>query len=87
MTGAGKIAAKMGRKALMWLSAVVLVAGTGALLPLGATAASAATMPTLTVGTRGADVGNCTSSPCKTLGYALTQAGPNDTILIRPDSG
>ena len=68
----------------MWLSAVVLVAGTGALLPLGATAASAATMPTLTVGTRGADVGNCTSSPCKTLGYALTQAGPNDTILIRP---
>ena len=68
----------------MWLSAVVLVAGTGALLPLGATAASAATMPMLTVGTRGADVGNCTSSPCKTLGYALTQVGPNDTILIRP---
>jgi hypothetical protein len=71
----------------MWLSAVVLVAGTAALLPLGATAASAAPthrQGTLTVDTRGSDVGNCVSSPCKTLGYALTQAGPNDTILIRP---
>jgi hypothetical protein len=87
MTGAGKIAGQMGRRALMWLSAVFLVAGTGALLPLGATAASAASMHargTLTVDTRGSDVGNCRSSHCKTLGYALTQAGPNDTILIRP---
>ena len=87
MTGAGKIVAKMGRRALMWLSAVVLVAGTGALLPLDAMAASAAPMHaqgTLTVDTRGSDVGNCRSNPCHTLGYALTQASPNDTILIRP---
>jgi len=87
MTGAGKIVAQRARKALMWLPAVVLVAGTGALLPLGATAASAASMHaqgTLTVSTRGSDVGNCRSNPCQTLGYALTQAGPNDTILIRP---
>ena len=87
MTGAGKIVAQRARKALMWLPAVVLAAGTGALLPLGATAASAASMHahgTLTVDTRGSDVGNCRSSPCQTLGYALTQAAPNDTILIRP---
>jgi hypothetical protein len=87
MTGAGKIAGQMGRRALMLLPAVVLVAGTAALLPLGAAAASAApthAQGTLTVDTRGSDVGNCGSSPCKTLGYALTQAGPNDTIVIRP---
>ena len=38
----------------------------------------------LTVATRGTDHGNCRWSPCQTLGYALTQAGPNDTIVIRP---
>ncbi len=39
---------------------------------------------TLTVSTKGTDQGNCRWSPCRTLGYALTQAGPNDTIVIRP---
>jgi len=87
MTGAGKIAARMGRKALMWLPAVVLVAGTGALLPLGTAAASTSWSHggrTLTVATHGTDQGNCRWSPCRTLGYALTQAGPNDSIVIRP---
>jgi Right handed beta helix region len=87
MTGAGKFAAQMGRKALMWLPAVVLVAGTGALLPLSAASASASwthAHHTLTVATRGTDQGNCRWKPCKTLGYALTQAGPNDTIVIHP---
>ena len=87
MTGAGKVAARMGRKALMWLPAVVLVAGTGVLLPLGTAAADASPMParsTLTVATTGSDIGNCRSRPCKTLGYALTQAGPNKTIVIGP---
>ena len=87
MTGVGKVAARMGRRALMSLPAVILVAGTGALLPLGATAADASTMHarnTLTVATRGSDTGNCQWRPCKTLGYALTQAGPRDTIVIRP---
>jgi hypothetical protein len=77
----------MGRKALMSLPAVVLVAGTGALLPLGAAVADASPMAahvTLTVATAGADTGNCQSKACKTLGYALTQAAPNDTIVIRP---
>jgi hypothetical protein len=39
---------------------------------------------TLTVATTGSDSGNCRSRPCKTLGYALTQAGPNKTIVIGP---
>jgi hypothetical protein len=87
MTGAGKVAARMGRKALMWLPAVVLVAGTGVLLPLGTSAADASPMHArsiLTVATTGSDSGNCRSRPCKTLGYALTQAGPNKTIVIGP---
>jgi hypothetical protein len=87
MTGAGKIAAHVGRKALLWLSAVVLVAGTGALLPLGTASASTSWSHggrTLTVATHGTDQGNCRWRPCRTLGYALTQAGPNDTIVIRP---
>jgi hypothetical protein len=39
---------------------------------------------TLTVATTGADSGNCQSGSCKTLGYALTQASPNDKIVIQP---
>jgi parallel beta-helix repeat protein len=86
MSGAGKVAVRMGRRALRLLPAVVLAAGTGALLPLGSAAeASPIHVPgTLTVATTGSDSGNCQSSPCKTLGYALTKAGPKDTIDIRP---
>jgi Right handed beta helix region len=87
MTGAGKFTTQMGRKALMWLAAVALAAGTGALLPMASAAASTSWTHgghTLTVSTRGTDQGNCRRSPCQTLGYALTQAGPNDTIVIRP---
>ena len=39
---------------------------------------------TLTVATTGSDSGNCQPGPCRTLGYALTQASPNDTIVIDP---
>ena len=89
MTEMGKIAARMGRRVLMSLPAVVLAAGTAALLPLGTAAANASPMHgrnTLTVATTGSDSGNCQSSPCKTLGYALTQAGPNNKIVIYPGS-
>ena len=34
--------------------------------------------------TRGFDTGNCQRHSCKTLGFALTQAHPNDTIIIFP---
>ena len=87
MTGVGKAADRMGRKALMWSAAVALAAGTGALLPAGT--AAAATSPThargtLRVAATGSDRGNCRSSPCKTLGHALTQASRNDTVVIYP---
>lgn len=87
MTEVGKVAARMGRRVLMSLPAVVLIAGTGALLPLGTVAANASPMHarhTLTVATKGSDSGNCRWRHCKTLGYALTQAGPNDKIVIYP---
>jgi hypothetical protein len=87
MTGGGKVAARLARRALMSLPAVVLAAGTGAVLPLGAAVASASpahARDTLTVTTTGSDTGNCQSGPCKTLGYAITQASLNDTILIGP---
>ena len=87
MTGVRKFAAQMGRKALKSLPAVVLVAGTGALLPLGTAAADASPMHarhTLIVATTGSDSGNCRSRPCKTLGYALSQAGRNGKIVIAP---
>jgi hypothetical protein len=87
VTGTGKVTARMGRKALMSLPAVALVAGTVALLPLGMAAADASPMHTrntLAVATTGSDSGNCQSSPCQTLGYALTQASVNDTIVIGP---
>jgi hypothetical protein len=87
MAGVGKIAAQMGRKALMYVPAVVLIAGTGALLPLSTASASVSWTHghhVLKVSTRGTDQGNCRRSPCQTLGYALTQAGPGDTIVIAP---
>jgi hypothetical protein len=71
----------------MSLPAVAVVAGVGALLSLGAAAAHASPMharDALTVAAAGSDSGNCQSSPCKTLGYALTQARPDDTIRIGP---
>jgi hypothetical protein len=71
----------------MSLPALVLLAGSGMLLPLGTAAADAAPMHahgTLRVVTMGSESGNCQSSLCKTLGYALTQASPNDNIVIYP---
>jgi hypothetical protein len=87
MTGIRKLIPRMGRRALLSLPAVVLVAGIGAMVPLGGAAANASPAhgrTTLTVTTTGTDTGNCQWSPCKTLGYALTQAGPGDSIVIAP---
>ena len=69
------------------LPAVLLAAATGALLPLGGAAAGASpshARVALTVATTGTDSRTCQSRPCKTLGYALAHANPNDTILIGP---
>ena len=87
MIGVGKHPARMGRRALLSLPAVAILAVSGGLLSLGATAAHASpayARNALTVAARGSDSGNCQSSPCKTLGYALTHANPDDTITIRP---
>jgi hypothetical protein len=70
-------------------SMLIGVAGSAAVVALAVPVMAATSAPTharntLTVATAGSDSGNCQSSPCKTLGYALTQASPNDKIVIYP---
>ena len=87
MSGVGKVVARVARKGLVSLTAMMLFAGTVALVPFGTAAAGASPMhgrDTLMVASTGSDSGNCQWRPCKTLGYALTQAGPNDKIVIDP---
>jgi hypothetical protein len=85
MAGLGNVV-QIGKKP--WISlpaAAVLIAGTGVLLPHSASAAQAShARGILTVSTKGSDTGNCQRHSCKTLGYALTQAHPNSTIIIFP---
>jgi hypothetical protein len=84
MTGIGNVV-QIGRKSWISLPAAVLIVGAGALLPNSASAAPASHgHGTLTVSTKGSDTGNCRRSSCKTLGYALTQARKNSTIVIFP---
>jgi hypothetical protein len=84
MSGLGNVA-QIGKKSWISLPAAVLIAGTGVLWPHGASAAQASHgRGTLTVSTKGSDVGNCQRSSCKTLGYALTQAHRNSTIVVFP---
>jgi hypothetical protein len=60
----------------------------GALLICGSTGLVGWSTPgsawaaTLGVSTSGADVGNCVSSPCATLIYAIGQASAGDTITV-----
>jgi hypothetical protein len=85
MAGLGSVV-HIGRKSWIGLSAAVLIAGTGALLPNSASAAQMSShgRGTLTVSPKGSDTGNCQRHSCKTLGFALTQAHPNNTIIIFP---
>ena len=48
------------------------------------TAGSALAAPTATrlVSTSGTDTGDCTASPCRTIGYAVGQASSGDTVSI-----
>jgi len=68
------------------LPTAALIAGAGAMLPQSASAAQMSShgRGTLIVSTKGFDAGNCQRHSCKTLGFALTQAHPNDTIIIFP---
>ena len=85
MTGLGSVV-QIGRKSWIALPAAALIAGAGALLPHSASAAQMSShgRGTLIVSTKGFDAGNCQRHSCKTLGFALTQAHPNDTIIIFP---
>jgi len=85
MTGLGSVV-QIGRKSWIALPAAALIAGAGALLPQSASAAQMSShgRGTLIVSTKGFDAGNCQRHSCKTLGFALTQAHPNDTIIIFP---
>ena len=70
---------KLGRM----VAVTALVLGSGiAIAVVTASPASAAT--TLKVATTGSDTGNCQSSSCLTLGYALSKAASGDTILLEP---
>jgi len=51
-----------------------------AVATLAATAAASAT--TRYVSASGADTGNCSSSPCRTIQYAVNQSGSGDTINV-----
>ena len=44
----------------------------------------AASPATRYVSTHGADTGDCTLTPCHTIGYAVGQAAPGDTIMVAP---
>jgi parallel beta-helix repeat protein len=67
-------------------------AATACIIGLGVFGAASLAQPagavtltaTLTVATTGTDTGNCVSSPCATLGYALSQAAADDIIMIQP---
>lgn len=84
MTGLGNVV-HIGKKSWISVSAAALIAGAGVMLPQSASAAQASHGGgTLTVSTKGSDTGNCQRHSCKTIGYALTQAHPNSTIIVFP---
>ncbi len=61
----------------------LIVATIGLSAALGAQP-SAAIGSTLKISTTGTDSGNCQSTPCATLGFALAHAAAGDTILVEP---
>ncbi len=68
-----------------------LLVGMSLVAAAGLTALAAATPPasaspgqTLLVSTTGSDSGDCVTAPCRTLGFALSQAVADDTILLEP---
>jgi hypothetical protein len=84
MTGLGNVV-QIGRKSWIALPAAGLIVGAGAMLPHSASAAQASHgRAVLTVAAKGSDTGNCQRRSCRTLGYALTQASRNSTIVIFP---
>src|ERR1039458_5588234 len=75
----GRHGSRLGR--LVAVAALVLGSGSAVAL---VTATSAAAATTLKVATTGSDTGNCQTSNCLTLGYALSKAATGNTILLEP---
>ena len=69
------------RKTLLYLASFVAIIFLLVLLAL-ATAGVRASPGTLYVKVGGSDLGDCTSTPCASIGYALTKASPDDTIKV-----
>jgi parallel beta-helix repeat protein len=75
----GRHGIRLGR--LVAVAALVLGSGSAVVL---VTATSAAAATTLKVATTGSDTGNCQTSSCLTLGYALSHAAAGNSILLEP---
>jgi parallel beta-helix repeat protein len=65
------------KKFVAAFAAVLVWAAAGAALAAGATRY---------VATTGSDTGSCTSSPCRTIGYAVARSSSGDSIRVAPGS-
>ena len=72
------------RASRLGFGASLVIAAVATTLAATAPPATASPGQTLVVSTTGTDSGNCVSSPCLTLGYALSQAAAHDTISLEP---
>jgi parallel beta-helix repeat protein len=78
----GSCAGGRRRFSALVLGSVLLAGGELASLEASAPLAAASPGQTLLVSTTGTDSGNCLTTACRTLGYALSQAVADDTILL-----
>jgi len=61
---------------------IFLLGAVAAVVVVAAGSALAASSATRFVSTSGTDAGDCTSAPCRTIGYAVGQANSGDTVSI-----
>jgi parallel beta-helix repeat protein len=61
---------------------IFLLGAMAAVVVVAAGSALAASSATRFVSTSGTDAGDCTSAPCRTIGYAVGQANSGDTVSI-----
>jgi parallel beta-helix repeat protein len=68
------------------MSAAALILGSimGFVIISGASTTSVQAASNRVVSSKGADSGDCLSSPCATIGYALSQAAAGDTVSVGP---
>ena len=73
-----------GNRILKSLLAVPLLSGAGLLM--ASAPSGGAPPPSEHVSTTGTDSGNCVSSPCATINFALSKATPGETIHVAAGS-